>query len=121
MKWLTESTIDITKPVTHNGKTADGDTLLDLLICDSEECISHIPSTAMVKLPADTTLDFKSLNNIIVSKWVTADGDTLLELMCKTESCLSRIPSKVIINWLMNTSLDVVVPNYRTADGETLL
>ena len=121
MEWLEDTRLDPMKLVVScNWKTADGDTLLQL-VCQSETCVSRISSTIMQKWLIDTTLDLTKL----IPNYKTAEGHTLLRLICQSELCVSRISSTEILKWLTDTNHDLMeldlVPNYKTADGDTLL
>ena len=113
-------TFDVGGIVVPHWKTADGDTLLQL-VCQSDTCVSRISSNVMTKWLADTTHD---VINVMFPQYKTADGDTLLQLACQSESCLSFTSSSIMQKLLNDTALDLeelITPYYMTADGDSLL
>ena len=119
-KWLSDSTLGLVETITPDNKTADGDTLLQLIL-QSDICLSHVSSTTILKLLNNATLDIKRID---LPNSKTADGDSLLQLMYQSESCLSQTPSAELIKWLSDTTLDQVrisIPDSKTADDDTLL
>ena len=119
-KWLTNTTLNLTRLIVPNIETADGDTLLEL-VCKSEEIISHIPSTVMLKWLADSTINLNK--SLIAPNWKTGNGDTLLQIVCQSRSCISRICSKTMKDLLTNTNTDLFIDNLycETSDHITLL
>ena len=120
LKWLQNTSLQLDKILVPHWKTADGDTLLQL-VCQSQSCVLRISSTVMLMWLTNTNCNLKQL---IVPNYKTADGDTLLQLVCQSESCVSRISSTVMLMWLTNTKCNLkqlIVPSYKTADGDTLL
>ena len=120
LKWLQNTSLQLDKILVPHWKTADSDTLLQL-VCQSESCVSRIYSTVMQKWMNDTTLDFKELNPLLKTK----NGDTLLELMCQSEYLLSRITSQVILEWLNNSDITIdhskyIIPLWKTANNDSV-
>ena len=110
LSWLSDTAVDLLVP---NWKTADGETIVQIL-CQYESCI---PSRELLKGLNDTTLDL-----IITPNWKTVDG--IHKLLCRSELCISHISSPVLLNWLKDTTLDlerIIVPTWKTADGDTFL
>ena len=130
LDWLSNTRLDPMKlVVSHNWKTVDGDSLL-ALVCRSKY-ILRLTSTAMLNWLTDTTLDLVELIEPTIEITLkpvqrTADDYSctiLLQLVCQSQSCISRISSTVMLKWL-TAKYDVmnyVVPNYATADGDTIL
>ena len=121
LKWLSTTFVDLTKLPTLDYKTADDETLIQL-VCRSE---ARISSAALSKWLEDATLDI-NLAKIIIPELKTADGDTLLQLVFQSETTVSRISSSVLSQWLEDAALDIslakiIIPELKTADGDTLL
>ena len=61
----------------------------------------------------------------ILSVWrIHCKTAALLQRVCGSRSCVSRISSKVMVMWLINTNCNLeqlIVPSYKTANGDTLL
>ena len=100
-------------------KTADGDTILQL-VCQSETLVSQISSVVMIKWLSDST----DLIKVDKLKGITADGNNFLELVCQSEKCLIQISSTIFLKWLRKNilhSVTIVIPDSKIADGDTLL
>ena len=120
-KWLQKTSLNLDRIVNAvpNWKTANGDTLLQL-VCQSKSYVSRTSSTILLKLLTNTPLDQKSIN----PNFKTADGKTLFQLVCQSKSCVTRISSMVMLKWLTDTTndlMELIVPTHETADGDTLL
>ena len=121
-EYLGDNSLDPMKLVVSdscNWKTADGDTLLQL-VCQSQSYVSRISSTVMLKWLTNTECN---LLQIILPRSKTADGDTLLQLVCQSQSCLSRLPSRELKIWLKNTTVDLLLSglDWSTADDVTVI
>ena len=124
-KWLSDTTLirNRVEIITPGWKTADGNTLLQL-VCQSKTTASQISSTILTKWLNDstTTLDVMKIN--FTPDLRTADGVTLFQLICQSEKCLIQISSTVFLKWLRKNPLILVsisIPDCKTADGDTLL
>lgn len=125
LKLLSNTTLDLETIIVPNWKTADGDTVFEL-VCNSGSCLSRISSCVIAWWFKNTTLDQNRM--FMIPNWSsckTANGDIPLEIVCKSKACVSCIPSMVFLKWFNNHTLDVMTvvfdPNYITADNETLL
>ena len=120
-EWLNDTTLDPMKLViSSNWKTADDDTLLQL-VCQSQSCVSRISSTVMLKWLTKSTLDLMKL--IMEPNYKTANGDTILRLICQSESCILRLSSIMIKTWLKSTNVDLHIAgvDWKTADNVTVI
>ena len=121
MKWLSNTSLDLSSIITTDMKTIDDERLLELLL-KSESCVSRITSKVMLRW---LTIAYKtlSLEELIVPNWKTANGYSLLQIVCKSKGCVSRISSVRMRDWLTNTNTDLLVDklDYVTSDNITLL
>ena len=120
MEWLKNTTLDLTTLIRPNWKTADGDSLLQLVFM-SESCMSCIPSSVIMEWLRNTS---QELTLLILPDSKTADDHTLLELVCSSEFCLSQITSRVILNWLHESKGRLngsILSSFETADGDSML
>lgn len=117
--WMNNTTLNLWEISVPNWKTADSDTLIQL-VSQSEVCLSQIPSMQVLKWLNNCLIDQEVIN----CNFKTADGDILLQLICQSESFLSNVSSSLLLMWLNNTDFDlgkVIVPHWKTADNNTLL
>ena len=86
-------------------KTADGDTLIEL-VCQSEVCISHVSTAVLSKWLSDTTLDLEEI--IIRPEWKTADGVSysfaVITVVSRTGIFVSRSPPPSSLTLAMKSS-----------------
>ena len=119
LEWLGDTRLDPMKLVMScNWKTADGDTLLQL-VCQSKSCISYISSKKMHMWLTSTIVDLY----IEGLAWKTADSVPIIDLIHQLETkpyrvCSNDIPTAVIITPYRNTfdsctSLQVIYQMYR--------
>ena len=103
-KWLQKTNLNLERIVTAvpNWKTADGDTLIQL-ICQTKSYVSRTSSTILLKLLTHSSLDLE----LILPNFKTADGKTLFQLVCQSKSCVIRISSTVMLKWLTDTTHDL--------------
>ena len=119
LKWLQKTNLNLERIAVPNWKTADGDTLLQL-VCQTKSYVSRTSSTILLKLLTHTSLDLE----LILPNFKTADCKTLFQLVCQSKSCVIRISSTVMLKWLTDTThdlMELVALNHETADGDTLL
>ena len=112
--WLSDTRLDIKElAVSCNWKTADGDTLLQL-VCQLKSCVACISSVTMRDWLTCTNTDLL-INNIYCK---TSDGITL-------STILDEIDSKSYEHkdlFLLNTTIDAIItPHWETDDGHSFL
>ena len=116
-KWLQKTNLNLDRIVTAgpNWKTADGDTLLQL-VCQSESCVSCI-SSKMLKY------SFKNTNaEVLVPKlnWKTADGVPVNKIILEVIN--SQRLFWYMVERLSETQTDVVItPHWESSDGSTII
>ena len=121
LKWLQKTNLNLERIVVPHWKTADGDTLLQL-VCNLKSSVSRISSNVLLKWLTDTSLDLK----FIAPNLKTADGDSLFQLVCQSKSCTSRLSLTLLLKWLTDITcyddlnIDLVV-NYKIVNEDTLL
>ena len=164
LKWLQKTNLNLERIVSAvpNWKTADGDTLLQL-ICQSELCVLRVSSKMLEYSIKSTNADLlipslnwktadgvrmikitqnviksqqsfcyinKSLSEtlIITPHWETDNDSTVtilrFRVLYQSELYISLLSSTSFFKWLQRTNTDVgkiVIPHWKTADGDTLL
>jgi ankyrin repeat protein len=125
IKFMSDSTNLMTESVIFvlllqlNGKTADGNNLLEL-ICQSDKCLAQIPSTLFSGWLKKTVL--RSMT-IAIPDSKTADGYTLLQLILQSQTSISRVSTRMLEKLLSNSrkitinEMKNVNPNWKTWDG----
>ena len=110
--WLNDTRLDIKELVVScNWKTADGDTLLQI-ICQSKSCVSRISSVTMKDWLIHTNTDII----IIDVNCVTSDSITLLTIVDQIDSI--TFENKDFFSH--NSTIDAIVtPHWGTDDGHS--
>ena len=112
--WLKSTTVDLYID-NLDWKTSDCVTLNDI--------IRHLESQPLGKLSFSTPIAV-----VIIPSWENVNGSTSLQILYfyDNESYISQVSSTDMFKWLRKTTLNLerivnAVPNWKTADGDTLL